>query len=265
MIPLGEFLTALLANATQGHAVADNRSGEIAQLYRESELLKHFPVPKLSISYIDLEVNMAITGHKEVPRIPEGTEDQFRKEAADNIQKNIPALPETRAFIKKLGFAEDILRKEDLTRFFRDSTLSLIKNIPSVQILDEETKDSCLSYFAENIIDGLEQILSRQKIAAGKKTIKESGPEKSALGEKIKQVFNHFASAWWKDFFQKNPLLPKDIIPIIAVEPKELLSVPPEKMTKAKIHLEVRPYEWTSIEIEDERKEKVIKYKLVPE
>lgn len=89
--------------------------------------------------------------------------------------------------------------------------------------------------------------------------------DKKSLQASLNIHLQKFTKKWWDDYIKLNPQIGKEKIPLIAVESKELSDIPAEKMTKAKIHMEIRPYEWTSMEVEDTDKNKIIKYKLVPE
>jgi hypothetical protein len=148
--------------------------------------------------------------------------------------------------------------KENIKRTFKDIT--------PYHIFDKGKRQSLAACVAYVISDSFDKAI-RMKLSLSKKHPLSENEEIALkrFQNGLHASIERFALEWASEFLNKNPHLPKERSPLLAVEPKEIMEIPPDKLIKAKIHLEVRPYEWTSLEIEDEKKQKVIKHKLVPE
>ncbi len=260
MLPLGDLLTALISDAVRGHAIADRNTGEIANLYKEDEFLKYFSAPKFQISNIDLDLNMAIAGYKEVPKINEEMVNKFRRDATAHFDDFIPKSAEIRALGAKVKMREEQLRVK-IGDFVRSGLSEHLKSVPLQNIFIDDTNNALAADFSQKMSDG---IIENLKPAREVPNLNLSS-DRDAVSVKLREEWLNFTKDWWVRYKTANPMLPIDRIPLIAVEKSELINFAPENLTKAKIHMELRPYEWTSMEVVNEKNEKEIKFKLVPE
>ncbi|MCB0712554.1 MAG: hypothetical protein KDD67_09515 [Ignavibacteriae bacterium] len=60
MPTIKEYLGALITSVNQGRVLADVESANIAQMYAQDPLLKHFPVPRFRASEVELSIPVAI-------------------------------------------------------------------------------------------------------------------------------------------------------------------------------------------------------------
>lgn len=65
MAQLKDIVGALLRDIVEGQAIADRRSRELCELYYKDPLLRHFPVPRVKISSIELDLKFAISDAEE--------------------------------------------------------------------------------------------------------------------------------------------------------------------------------------------------------
>lgn len=257
MIDLNTFLSSIIADATKGQANADRLSGEIALMYKENELLKYFSAPRISISSVDFECNMAILGYQNHLEIPEEAGKKFKSEVSAFLDREFSELPESKAILEKGRILPDVVKKLKSTYKISETAQNILDNIRPEYFLTDDYHNNFSPALSGKIVESFLNTVNAQNpiMEADKKSLQAS------LNDHLKQ----FTKKWWDDYVKINPQIVKEKIPLIAVESKELSEIPSEKMTKAKIHLEIRPYEWTSMEVEDADKNKIIKYKLVPE
>lgn len=65
MPTLNDYLGGLIASLTDARMMADARSVQVAELYAKHDLLRHFPIPRMRIGDIELNVPIAIEGLSE--------------------------------------------------------------------------------------------------------------------------------------------------------------------------------------------------------
>jgi len=59
-VTLDEFVGSLLSGITRGRAQSDNTSAQVAEQYAQHELLKGFPIPRMTIGNMEIEATFAI-------------------------------------------------------------------------------------------------------------------------------------------------------------------------------------------------------------
>jgi hypothetical protein len=67
MVNLGDYLGQLLAELTIARTQADLEAVRIAELYANHELLKHFPIPRLRVHDIELDIPVVINKTEDPP------------------------------------------------------------------------------------------------------------------------------------------------------------------------------------------------------
>jgi len=266
MIQMQDFLSALITGATKGQAMSDRTTAEIANIYKDLEILKSFPVPKFSVSTIDMDMAVAILGHKEIPQVKKEHLESFKVDLINFIEKNVPKWSETGSYLMELAVSPESLSRSQWSIQLREHISNALKDISYVQVLDKEIRPIVSAFVAAQTIDAFHKTLRlKKKQIKYRPGFEEENNELFTFHNKLRDSIEDFSSKWWDDFLSTNPQILIEKIPLLAVEPKEIAEIPQDKLVKAKIHLELRPYEWSSMEVEDEKKQKVVKYKLVPE
>jgi hypothetical protein len=266
VIQMDDFLTALMASAAKGHAMADRAAGEIAVIYKETDILKSFPVPKFSVSAIDMDMSLAVLGYKEIPQLKAEHLRLFEKDLINHLEKNLPSWDITDTYLNELNVSKELFSRLPWINRLKDNIKRVFKDITAHNIFDKDKRQSFAAFVTYVISDSFDKAI-RMKLSIPKQPLTSDIEENTLkrFQNSLQDSIERFTLEWTNEFLNKNPHLPKDRSPLLAVEPKEIMEIPTDKLIKAKIHLEVRPYEWTSMEVEDEKKQKVIKYKLVPE
>lgn len=257
MLDLRTFLSSLIADSAKGQAQADHIAAEIAGLYRDHDLLKYFSIPKMSISSIDFECNLAITGYQDELQIPPEAGAKFRSDISTYINHEVFDIPETISIIndgKISGTAVEKLRK---SYRISEAAHKILDNVGEDYFRTDE--------FQQNMIPALSEEITGQLANSLKIALPQQQSRCREVASVVKGKLQQYTREWWDNYLKLNPQLVKHKIPLIAVQNNEIADLPPEKMTKATIHMEIKPYEWTSIEMEDENRQKTVKYKLVPE
>lgn len=96
MINLGDYLGQLLAELTIARSHADLEAVRVAELYANHELLKHFPIPRIRIKDIDLDIPLIIVNTEDSPPLgsprgglpPEELRDRFLKVLEGQLERN---------------------------------------------------------------------------------------------------------------------------------------------------------------------------------
>ena len=60
MVPLGKFLSAFMNGLTKGRSAADHTSHQVSQAYLGHDVLRSFPVPRMTVKDVELELSFAV-------------------------------------------------------------------------------------------------------------------------------------------------------------------------------------------------------------
>lgn len=60
MVPLGKFLSAFMNGLTKGRSQADHTSHQLSQAYLGHDVLRSFPVPRMTVKDVELELSFAV-------------------------------------------------------------------------------------------------------------------------------------------------------------------------------------------------------------
>jgi hypothetical protein len=67
MSELSKVIGAILADIARGRAMADEFSAQLSEQYANDKILQYFPVPRVDIRSIDLEIKFAFEGKQIEP------------------------------------------------------------------------------------------------------------------------------------------------------------------------------------------------------
>src|SRR5438045_374816 len=99
MITIRQFLGALLEEVTKARAISDAASVQIAKKYLEHPFLKGFPVPRMHVRDIELELSFAVAGDVSAVSIFE--DEEVRQNIRHQIRQfleNLPSNPDLSSF-----------------------------------------------------------------------------------------------------------------------------------------------------------------------
>ena len=91
---LGDFIGHILSEITTARAQADSESVRLAELYAGHELMRTFPVPRIRIQDVQVNVPVIVTGINESKVGPRGGVDSEKVETIFNsiVDKRMPML-----------------------------------------------------------------------------------------------------------------------------------------------------------------------------
>jgi|GEM_PF-3436157 len=145
MISLSQFVGALLEGTVNGRAKSDVASVRLAEAYLKHELLKVFPVPRMQIQDVEIDLQFAID-----PNLPPNTlfaEEEVRKNICYKIQHFLLGLPQDKEM--KEFFSQD----EELAKTWNSKLTQLMQRIEQLlnrQNLDKATLLHLLNLAIEN-------------------------------------------------------------------------------------------------------------------
>src|SRR5262245_4470299 len=95
MITIRQFLGAMLEEITRARVISDAASVRVAQTYLNHDFLKSYPVPRMNIKDVEMELHFAVAGRLQ------GISVFHDEEATENIRhqlrqflQTVPQLPE---------------------------------------------------------------------------------------------------------------------------------------------------------------------------
>lgn len=162
MITLGNFVGAMTEALVGARAMADNTSAQVAQKYLNHEYLKGFPVPRMALKAVDVELNFAVSSTSSLSNLLK------QPEVAQNIchrfRNIVTELPQSDRF--QTLFGQQNVNEEDWQR----GTEALIASIR--RVLDQQPKDtdSLVHYLVlafENFFFHQHHIAPRSGLLAG--------------------------------------------------------------------------------------------------
>src|SRR5262245_25885704 len=96
MITLKSFLGAFLEQVTIARAMGDSASVRVAEQYRNHEFLKGFPIPRMHIKDLQLELNFAVASKAGASSIFE--DEEVKKNICLKIRQFVATLPDQERF-----------------------------------------------------------------------------------------------------------------------------------------------------------------------
>ncbi len=91
MPTLNEYLGGLFSSITDARVMADVQTVQVAEQYAKHDLLKHFSVPRMRISDIELTIPVAIENLSErsITQLDPIGNDEFKRVAAQQLSRNV--------------------------------------------------------------------------------------------------------------------------------------------------------------------------------
>jgi len=102
MITVKAFVGALLDEVAQARVLSDQASLHVAQRYLDNDLLRGFPVPRMQISTIDLELNFAVASRLDGPSFLD--DEEVQRNVGYQLREllhSLPGRPEFHAYFGK--------------------------------------------------------------------------------------------------------------------------------------------------------------------
>jgi len=230
MPTLDEYLGGIFASLTQARMMADAQSVNMAEAYARHELLRHFAVPHLRFSDIELTIPVAIEAVQPAGRggIGTGEREQLRSGILDGTARliGLPRLPQPVA--NALGPAID-------ARVDRLAEAGTAR--PSEELV---------AAFAKELASDIGKLLERAELPTRRR------PDAGALAELLRDLAGKYA--------RDTPAPSPGGLQVIA-ESHRLREQRPSDIMIIKMSISEEGMEWQTMEMSDGRTER----KLLPE
>jgi hypothetical protein len=145
MITLKAFVGTLLEEVTRARAASDQASMRLAQQYLDTELLKGFPVPRMQIRDMEIELNFAVASKQGRASFLE--DERVQKNIGYQIRDFMSELPSREEFKPYFG---DNLEIVDKWKSGLDDLAGRFSEILSKPASDPQSVINNLSLTAEN-------------------------------------------------------------------------------------------------------------------
>jgi hypothetical protein len=243
MTSLGEILGAMISQIDRGRAQADIAVLEIAQIYKDNPVLRGFPVPRVALDEVRLDLKLAISAMPVSERMltPEAKSTILSK--VDRLVGSIPKqMADFRGLYDECRQAQTTwkkLRKEKIIH--KQLELLLTEGEEISPALTAECMASTIKGYLVEIMAGC---LEERKDLGVKISlfIQKSAPSiQETLKSKILEIIENALADQLVD--------PKRVH--VLVTASELESVPPEKITTLHLSLRESDRMWMKTETED--------------
>ena len=215
MISLGDFLGQILAELSIARSHADLEAVRIAELYANHSLLKHFPIPRVRVKDVNLEIPFVITKTEPPPTkgSPRGGV------SAELLRERFVKL-----FDDHLAHFSIKLADKDHQELF-----NVLKET-SDRLVKPEYVQADTNQVADKFISATRKFFVRKKIEADPKT--------------IESFFDALRKTAKADFINARTDIPRIVIGATLSEIRES---PPEAVVRISMRISEDGLEWTQI------------------
>lgn len=141
MSQLNQIIASLLSDINEAKSKADESSKNLAQTYAADDILKYFPVPKIGISNLEVEIKYAIESVEEKPIQSSQLQQKltafiqnFSKDTAKEIRNTISQTVQANELFKGLGSSyPSITWEQNLAKSIEDGFLGITKSTSDLQ------------------------------------------------------------------------------------------------------------------------------------
>jgi len=110
MSQLNSIIASILSDINEAKAIADEASKEIAKSYASDQILRYFPVPRIGIQNLEVEIKYAVQGVEERPNTTSQSQKKiadfisdFSRETAKELKNSVGKVTQTNDLYKGLG------------------------------------------------------------------------------------------------------------------------------------------------------------------
>lgn len=133
MSQLNQIIASLLSDINEAKSKADEASRNLAQTYASDDILRYFPVPKIGIQNLEIELKYAIEAVEEKPIKSSQSQqrlaallDSFSSQLAKEIKAEVAKVTQTNELFRKLGTEYPSTSwEENLSSLIRESFTKL--------------------------------------------------------------------------------------------------------------------------------------------
>ncbi len=166
MITISDFVGAFLHGLTTSRTQSDRTSLKISEHYLNHEYLRGFPVPRMTLKHVELEVNFAVGQISRLETLFK--EPEIRKNVANQFHELLVGLPETEPFKSQLGH---LAPADSEWRHGISELFETIQRILAGPIADKNTLIHTLSLAIENFFYTMHQAKPGRGLLAGLRNV----------------------------------------------------------------------------------------------
>lgn len=244
---LSEVLGGVMAQIAKGRAQADAATLELARHYRNTDLLQDFPIPRLALDEIVIDLKVAIA---ESPRTKHTISPNFRDQIVQRLEKTTKELPSSDESLKSLISDPKAFRKvwQPMPRRFGSEMQKLLPD--GAEIQSALFAQTAMLLIRTSLKEAVTNPTSKIEQKKARKFLEEDGPRIEArLLPELESIFSAAA---------KSAPAGDDSLNVL-VTAAELESIPQEKITTMRLVLRESDRSWTSYQDQNgEMKEKIV-------
>ena len=247
MASLGEVLGALISQIGKGRSQADAAALEIAQIYKDHPLLSEFPIPRMTLDEVVIDLKMAITAAP----VPKTLTSEAKASLLSQLDQELDNLVIAEPAVDKLS-----QKFPDLQKNWKSDRSQLMQRLSDLLPVEAEVDPKSVAYGMASAIRGH---LTNTVFVLDAKVVNKVS--RVFLEKEAPQLEDKLASKIQETISKALEIQPADKNRFdILVTASELQSIPPEKITNVKLTLREADQTWTQIETEKGE----VKNKLVP-
>ncbi len=238
MASLGDVLGGILNQINKGRSQADVAALEIANIYKDHPLLSSFPIPRVTLEEVTIDLKMSIA---QVPSKHNYFSPIVRSEIIRLLKTEITGLAE-----KEPQFGSFLSKSGEFNKLWQELQIQSLEKISGLIPLNSEADPQILANsIATFLSNDISKIIARPETHLGINALREFSSKispqletnfKNRLLELINQILDVNKST--QDRFE------------ILVATEELEKIPPEKITTMKFSIKESDRSWTKIETE---------------
>ncbi len=247
MTALGEVVGALISQLDKGRSQADASTLEIAKAYKEHPLLAEFPVPRLLLEEVVIDLKMSIAAAP----LPRGAlSAQSRSEVLSRMGEVLRRLPKTEPALEALFREQAGLPK----RWLSDEG-PILQRLAALLPPETQVEPRSVALGAAAVIGRQLAVLALTPAARVK-----APKARSFVSDDLPQIEGRLADEILRCVAEPMRLQAPaaDRIEVL-VTAAELQSIPPEKITTVRFKLQESDRSWTQVTTEGgETKDKLV-------
>lgn len=213
MIYFGDYVGQLLAELTAARLHSDVEAVRVAELYAAHDLLKHFPVPRMRVGQIDMDIPVSIV---RVEASDGGGKDTKPVTALDLLKRFQPLLREQ---LERQDVKFDADELGEVTRQLHRAAQAMSR--PNEVAVDS---NRIADRFSRVVRDAIQKSLPHQS--------------------KAKLIANQLRLDARVDFLNARPTRPRIVVGVTTAELKES---PQESLVRISLRVSEEGVEWTNV------------------
>lgn len=234
MPTLKDYLGSLVRDLNHARVIADVETANIAKMYAEHDLLKHFSIPRMKIQDTELTIPIAID------------------DLDSSVEKDYQPIDNTAFYAKTYAEIKNVFK---VSSFSRDISTSLRKTIYShIDALEKSIKSgtgikNALDGFSETVSDvALETIISDKK---GRVVFDDTLKSRNIDEDQVKEILVANLTKYLQPEIKPREVTGKIENAQVTVESDKLKDKKPESLLYIKMRISEESMEWQTMEDAD--------------